>query len=278
MDGTICPDKQPRKTSVVVSTPNAGFSALVYREPFVKSFAKAAALGFRGVEVAIRDPKMVSAGELLHLAEEYQLKICALGTGQAYGTDGLSFTHPDQSVRRKALDRIKDHLALAAELDALVIIGLIRGKRPPEEPVLAIEGRMLEGLKACADEAVRQGADLVIEPINRYETNLLNTVGEALKILDELAVPRVGVLLDTFHMNIEERSITESIRKAGSRIKHVHVADSNRWAPGFGHLDFGAILAELRAVGYDGFLSAEILPYPDPDSAARKMVETLADL
>ncbi len=266
------------KTSLAVSTPGARFAALVFRDALSDSLAKTVSLGFDGVELAIRDPKLVDVTEIGRLAEEHHLEICAIGTGQAYGEDGLSFTNSDPSARELAIERIKEHMALARELRAIVILGLIRGRRMPDMPEAEARRLMMDGFRACADEAERLGVDLVIEPINRYETDLLNTVGETLAVLEELGSPRMGLLLDTFHMNIEEPSIEGSIRAAGRRVRHVHVADSNRWAPGFGHLDFHAIVNELRVTGYEGFLSAEILPYPEPDMAAREAAETLVDV
>jgi len=124
--------------------------------------------------------------------------------------------------------------------------------------------------------AAERGVELVVEPINRYETNFLNTVAEALAFLDEVAAPNVGLLFDTFHANIEEPSLAASLRAASPRLRHVHVADSNRWAPGSGHLDFAAIIATLRALGYDGWLSAEILPLPG--NAEQAAAQTIAHL
>ncbi|MGQ9780219.1 MAG: 5-keto-L-gluconate epimerase [Bacillota bacterium] len=267
-------EQKKRKISLAVSTPEAKFSAVVYREPFASSFAKVAALGCGGIEVHLRDPGLVRAEELTRLAREHGLTICALGTGQAYGADGLSFTDPDPSVRRAAVERIKSHIMLGAELGCCVILGLIRGRLRSEDPARARRW-MMDGFRACLEEAEKRGVDLAIEPLNRYETELINTVEEALSILDELGSPRAGLLLDTFHMNIEEPSLATAIRRAGKRIKHVHVADSNRWAPGFGHIDFGEVYRELAAVGYEGFLSAEILPYPDPEAAGRMTARTL---
>ena len=82
----------------------------------------------------------------------------------------------------------------------------------------------------------------------------------------------MGLLLDTFHMNIEEPSIYSSIVQAGKRIVHVHVADSNRWYPGAGHVDFAGIIAILQTLNYEGYLSAEILPLPDPDTCAAQAI------
>jgi sugar phosphate isomerase/epimerase len=101
---------------------------------------------------------------------------------------------------------------------------------------------------------------------------MINTVESGLRFLERIAADNAGLLLDTFHMNIEEASFEQSIRMAGDRIFHVHVADSNRWYPGAGHIPFVDILAGLQHVGYDGFVSAEILPQPDPDTAARETI------
>jgi sugar phosphate isomerase/epimerase len=114
-----------------------------------------------------------------------------------------------------------------------------------------------------------------IEPINRYETDLLNDVQSGLRFLERLGQDNVGLLLDTFHMNIEERNLIESIRLARTRLFHFHVADSNRWYPGAGHIDFRSVLATLDDIDYSGFVSAEILPMPDPDSAAKNTIESL---
>jgi len=124
--------------------------------------------------------------------------------------------------------------------------------------------------------AAQRGVELVLEPINRYETNFLNTVAETLAFLDEVAAPNVGLLFDTFHANIEEPSLAGSLRAAGQHLKHVHTADSNRWAPGSGHLDFAAVVATLRQSGYDGWLSAEILPLPG--SAEQAAAQAIAHL
>ena len=98
--------------------------------------------------------------------------------------------------------------------------------------------------------------------------------------IEASGAPHLGVLADTFHMNIEETTIEGALEAAaaGARLWHIHMADSNRWAPGFGHLDFAQIVAALGRLGYGGFLSAEILPKPDPQEAARQTILTLRPL
>jgi sugar phosphate isomerase/epimerase len=114
-----------------------------------------------------------------------------------------------------------------------------------------------------------------LEPLNRYETDIIHTVAEGMELIQRVGAPNFGLLLDTFHMNIEEPSIEASIRACGERIFHFHVADSNRWHPGAGHLDLRSILAALRATGYDGYVSGEFMPLPDADTAARRAIEVL---
>ena len=103
-------------------------------------------------------------------------------------------------------------------------------------------------------------------------------MAEGLDLLDQVGAGNVGLLLDTFHMNIEEPVIEDSIRACGERIFHFHVADSNRWYPGAGHLDFKSILNALFATGYQGFVSGEFMPKPDPDTSARLSIVHLRQL
>lgn len=263
------------KLSIVLSTQPSSFSALAYQGQLTENIAKIAALGYDGVELAVRDPALLDAAAILKAVQVNKLAVPAIGTGQAFGEEGLSFTHPDAAIRKRAAARIQAQIELAARFDALVIIGLIRGKSTSQEARGKIIARLVESLRACADHAVRFNIRLALEPINRYETDLVNTVAEGLDLLEKVGAENLGLLLDTFHMNIEEPAILESIRRAGGRIFHFHVADSNRWYPGAGHIDFKQVLDVLRTIDYNGFVSAEILPLPDADTCAKKTIETM---
>jgi sugar phosphate isomerase/epimerase len=259
------------KLSVVLSTQPAKFSAVTYKGQIAENLAKIAQMGYDGVELAVRDPMLLDLPELEKSLAKHKLLVSAIGTGQAYGEDGLSFTHPDADIREKTVARLLSHMELAEKLNSLVIIGLIRGQNVAEVGRECAENWLFEGLHQCATEY--KNVQLAIEPINRYETDLLNTVEQTLKFLGRLQVENVGLLLDTFHMNIEEPSLIESIRMTGKKLFHFHVADSNRWYPGAGHIDFSEILQSLNGVYYQGFISGEMLPLPDPDTAALKMIE-----
>jgi sugar phosphate isomerase/epimerase len=134
---------------------------------------------------------------------------------------------------------------------------------------------LVEALQECSRAAAEQNVRLALEPINRYETSLINSTGQGLELIERVGAENFGLLLDTFHMNIEEPRIEASIRRCGERIFHFHVADSNRWHPGGGHLNFGSILGALGETGYTGWVSGEFLPVPDASVAAERSIAHL---
>jgi len=263
------------KLSIVLSTQPAQFQAATFKGDLEGNLARISALGYDGVELAIRDPAAVVAEDLLDLLLHYRLEAPAVGTGQAWGEEGLSFTDPDSRIRRAAIERLKAHLPLAARLGSVVIIGLIRGTlKPGVEQGQAMEW-IVAALEECSAAASSLQVRLALEPINRYETTLINTVAEGLDLIEQVGADNFGLLLDTFHMNIEEPSIEESLVRAGERIFHFHAADSNRWYPGAGHLDFAGLLSTLKSTGYKGYVSGEFLPIPDAASAAAEAIAHL---
>jgi len=263
------------KLSIVLSTQTAQFNAVAFKGDFEVNVARIAGWGYDGVELAIRDPRLVDGAALLDTLARYGLVAPAIGTGQAWGEEGLSFTDPDPAVRERAIQRIVDHVPFAAQADALIIIGLLRGLVKPGVDHEQAMAWLVEALQRTSEAAAPHGVRLCLEPINRYETTLINTVAQGLDLIERVGADNFGLLADTFHMNIEEPHIEESLRRAGNRIFHVHVADSNRWYPGAGHVDFAGVVRTLHEIGYDGWLSAEIMPEPDPDTAAQRTIAHL---
>jgi len=263
------------KLSVVLSTQQTQFQAASFSGSLAQNIADIAAMGYDGVELAIRDPKLVDVDALEALTREHGLRVPAIGTGQAWGEEKLSFTDPDESVRRAAVERIKSHIPLAARFNAVIIIGLVRGIIKPGITHEQGMAWVCEALQECSAAAKPFGVRLALEPINRYETTLVNSVAQGMALIDQVGADNFGLLLDTFHMNIEEPDILQSISACGDRIFHFHVADSNRWYTGAGHLDFAEILSRLQSTGYDGFVSGEFMPLPDPLTAARENIARL---
>ncbi len=266
------------KLSIVLSTHAAQFEAVTFKGDFDTNIAKIADWGYDGVELAIRDPKLVDVDELDRVISANGLKVPAIGTGQAWGEEGLSFTNDDPAIRKAAIERIKSHIPLAKHFDAVIILGLIRGITPKGQTHEQSMGYLVEALQECAAEAASHNVKYALEPINRYETDLIHTVDEGLDLIERVGAANFGLLLDTFHMNIEEPVVEESIRACGERIFHFHVADSNRWYPGEGHLDFKSIISALFATGYQGYISGEFMPKPDSDTAAAMSIDYLRQI
>lgn len=258
------------KQSIVLSTQPAQFQAATFKGDLEENMKKIASLGYNGVELAIRDPQIIDLEEIDQLVQKFGLGVPAVGTGQAWGEEGLSFTDPDPKIRDAAVERIISHVPVAAHFNAVIIIGLVRGiVKPGVDHSQAMEW-LVDALQKCSAAALPQGIKLALEPINRYETTLINNVDQGLDLIERVSAENFGLLLDTFHMNIEEADIETSIRSCGERIFHFHVADSNRWYPGAGHLDFKSILDALYATGYSSWVSGEFQPLPDAMTSAQK--------
>jgi 5-keto-L-gluconate epimerase len=258
------------KTAMVVSLAPTSFEALALSSDVEAAFQLVSDSGFDGIEIAVRDPAAVSVEKIISLSEKTRLDICAIGTGQAYVEEGLSLTSSDPEKRAGAMERMKKQIELSVTINARVIVGLIRGNVEKKEKIGPALDILKESLIELGDFAKTNNAPgLLLEPICRYETKLLNSVSETVDFLEDFSGLPIKILADTFHMNIEDRDMAESIRLAGDHIGHMHFADSNRWAPGQGHIDFIKILDTLKKMGYDGYLSAEILPEPSPEVSVK---------
>ena len=240
------------------------------------SFRLAADMGYQGIELFLRQPDDVNADTVSSLAAGYSLAIPSLGTGMATRQDGLTFTDPAPERRTLAVERFVQFVPLAARLGAALTVGMLWGVLGENGDQRAVRRQQaIDSLRACCEQAGQAGVTVLLEPLHRYQTDWVNRVSDALEIIDELAMPHVGLLADTFHMNIEEVSIEASLQQAMPRLGLVHLADSNKQAPGRGHLDLSSILQTLHEAGYDGFISFEVLPLPTPEDAARGAFSTV---
>lgn len=263
------------RSAITVSlVPESRGGPFVYWDDLAGACAKASALGFHAIELFPPGPDAVDARELRTLLDDHGLALAAVGTGAGWVKHRLALTSPDEAIRAKAVAFIERMMDFAALFDAPAIIGSMQG-RAADSITKPVALRFLGNALFKLDEhAADTGTTLLYEPLNRYETNLINTIADGVQLLTGIGTQNVQLLADLFHMNIEEPSLPSALRAGASHIGHVHFADSNRQAAGTGHTSFAPVVKVLREFGYDGYLSAEVLPLPDPDSAAKQTIDT----
>jgi sugar phosphate isomerase/epimerase len=263
------------KSAVTISlVPEARGGPFVFWDDLAAGCTHAAELGFDAVEIFPVGAEALEVPKVAQLLGALGLKCAAIGTGAGWVKRKLCLTDPDGTVRRWAIEFISQIIDVAGTFGAPAIIGSMQGRwgdRLPREQALGWFG---EALNTLGEHAAKHGVPLLYEPLNRYETNLFNRQADAAAFLRTLSSPNVKLLCDLFHMSIEESSIADAVRVVGPLVGHVHFADSNRQAMGWGHTDMKPIMAALREINYDRYLSAEVLPLPDSVSAARQTIES----
>lgn len=262
------------KSAVTISlVPEARGGPFVFWDDLEAGCRKAAEFGFDAVEIFPGGPKALPARETRALLDRYKLSVAAVGTGAGWVKHKLTLTAPDPSVREKAKQFVRSMIDAAASIGAPVIVGSMQGRWGEGIDRATALGFLGDALLELSQMAYNYDTRLIYEPLNRYETNLFNRLSDATAFLEHLRADDVAVLADLYHMNIEEPDLAAALREARGRLGHVHLADSNRHPAGGGHTDFRPIGKALRDIGYDGYVSAEALPLPDPDTAARRTIE-----
>lgn len=259
-------------TICLVSEAHAG--PFVFHEGLEKGCAQAAKLGFDAVEIFPPDAQTVDVDLLKKLLRKHRLKVAAFGTGAGWLRKQWSLTSTDAGIRENAATFIQSIIELGAQFRAPAIIGSMQGRVDAGGDRTLALAWLAEGLATLSHVARSYRLPLLYEPLNRYETNLFNRLADTATWLREQSLENVKILADLFHMNIEEADLSKAIRQAGAAIGHVHFADSNRRAIGFGHTRIKPVIAALRAIGYEGYLSAEIFPLPDAATAAQQTIDS----
>ncbi len=262
----------------ITAAPAAGrLAPIVLRGDMGEAFALAAQLGYHGVEIHVRNPADIDHSAVRLLMTRYSMGVPTLGTGMAAGEEGLTFANPDPSIRQRAVARINEHIALASELGSAVTIGLIWG-RVTTDPATQAERIALasECLALCCARAKAAGVTLLLEAINRYESDYPLTLDQGIEVIKIIDSPHLRLLADTYHMNIEETDMAASLRRAGHHLGHIHLCDNNRQAPGHGHMNLRALVQTLHEIGYTGYLSFEVQPLPSPQQAAADGIAAVA--
>jgi sugar phosphate isomerase/epimerase len=258
------------KISITVALAAGKRAPILFRGSMEEAFDLASRLGYGGVEIHLLHPDDIDKHRVKELCLRHSLEIPTIGTGMAAGIEGLTFTDPDPGVRAKAVDRILRQIDLAAYLGSAVTIGLIYGSLGSDSALLEVRREAaMQCLVQCCRHAETKQVTLFLEAINRYELDQHNTVEEVIERIKKVGSRNLKLLADTFHMNIEEVDIKDSLRKAAEHLGHVHLADSNRQAPGHGHSPLHSVVNTLKQIRFQGHIAFEILPLPNPEQAAQ---------
>lgn len=231
--------------------------------PVIESIA---AWGFDGVEFPMFAPDRSPWAELAFVLDGH-------GLGRTAVTvlpEGANLIGENPSERSAAVDFLKTCIDACSELGAEILggplyspVGKLVGRGPVEDEIK----RCVDGLRAVGEHASEAGILIAIEPLNRFETYFLNTQGDTASLVDQVGLPSVQQMYDTFHANIEEKGLGDAIRRAGKRICHVHISANDRSTPGEDHIDWTSTFTALKAIGYDRWLTIEAFGSWLPDIA-----------
>ena len=239
-----------------------GASTYLWASPFgdahLDLFAHAGELGCDVLEICIEDPSLVTTAAVHAASESSGVAVSVCG---AFGPE-RDVSHDDPALRRAGIDYVRGCVDVAAAVGSPHVAGPMYSATGKTRLLSPSErerqrGWAVESLAEVAEYAAGRDVRLAIEPLNRFETDLVNTVEQGLDLCERIGGANVGLLLDTFHMNIEERSLSDAIRLAGGRVFHFHACENDRGAPGSGHIDWDGVLAALADIDYPGQIVIE---------------------
>jgi len=227
--------------------------------------------GFNGVEIARYQFDDFPAAKIRAEIERCELN-CTLCCGL---TMGHSLIDDDPVIRQQTLSFLQQVIQVAAELNSSLLVGpllapigyLCRRRRTVDE-----WQRAVESLQILGATLMQYGVTLALEPMNRYQTYFLNTIADGVALCNEVNHPNIGLLLDVFHANIEEKNIADAILSAGRHLKHLHVCENDRGIPGTGHLDWASIFAALQDLQYNQWLVIESFNFQNQELASSACV------
>ena len=256
------------KTSITISLlPSSPRMPFVLGPELATAVATAAELGYDAFELFPPRLDLIDADQIKKLCAQHEIAISTIGTGGGAVSQGLTLTDPDPEIRARGMEYVRNIIRIAGDLGAAAIIGSMQGRAGDREQADVMK-MLCAALAELGDYAEQWQQPLLYEPLNRYETDLANTLADAAQALDDAGASHALLLADLFHMNIEEVSIADAILNNAKRIGHVHFVDSNRCPVGAGHLHVAPVLAALREINYDRYLAVEAFPLPDQQTSA----------
>lgn len=270
--------KDTMKTCITLSLlPSSPKMPFVLGPDLATGVAQAADLGFDAFELFPPTIEAIDSQAITELCDRHQIQISTIGTGGGWVSQKLTLTNADPDSRQKGLEFARSMIEVAGDLGATAIIGSMQGRADSNDRDETLK-RLGDALAELGEYAKKWDQPVFYEPLNRYETDLANTLHDAAQVLKDSGADNSFLLADLFHMNIEEVCPATALRNASSHVGHVHFIDSNRWPAGNGHTDFDSIVSVLREIGYDKYLAVEAFPLPDQLKAAESAMSAFKKL
>jgi D-psicose/D-tagatose/L-ribulose 3-epimerase len=230
---------------------------------------KVAEIGFDIIELPLENLGDLDHSTARQIIEDQGLGVSACA---AMGPD-RDLIHPDAAIRQSGMAYIKDSIDACEALGVTNFVGPIYAavgrtwKQTPDERAKDLD-LLIDNLTELSDYAEAHGVVLGLEPLNRFETSFINIADQVIEVVDRVDSPACGIMLDTFHMNIEEKNLGDAIRAAGDRLVQLHACENDRGAPGSGNVTWDAVAAGLKDIGYDGPVVIESFT-PEVESISR---------
>ena len=214
---------------------------------------KVKAMGFDWFEVPLEDTASIDYARAARILRDNGLSVSVCA---AMGPD-RDLIHPEQAIRDNGVAYLKHCVDAVHTLGGTNVVGPLyssvgRVWQMTSDERARDTDLLVQQLRGLAEYAGGKGAVLCVEPLNRFETSFINLASQAIEVVDRVAHPSCKVMLDTFHMGIEERSLGDAIRAVGTRLAHVHGCENDRGAPGTGHLPWNDVASALKAINYNG--------------------------
>lgn len=260
-----------------------GFSTVMYEETdltYAEIVSEANRLGYGGIELNLKEwPSESNVGEIENSLDAFNVEVAAIGTRHMHVTHGLYLASPDKRVREKALDYVTECMKIARRLDCTIVqAGWAFQGSKLEAPYDAAWKQAVESLEEVGRRCQEHGLQFVIEFACKQNAELVNTMDEALRMLDEVGSENVLVMADVFHIYMEDDPVRDTVLKAGDRLGYVHLADSDRLIPGDGEINFREFVGALREIDYNGYMIMEFNPGPRPDESLKQALEYMKGL
>lgn len=260
-----------------VATPEVTYSPNVtsMQGDIYENIDKLKEYGYDGVELMTRNTDLIDENKIVNYIKNKNMDISMVCTGEVYGEDGLTLTSPDFEIREATKRRLKKLIDFAEKCNSNLNIGRVRGFYCKELSESETEKLAIENLRELCDYAKVKNVKLLMEPVTRLQTNFINSTQDGIEFCKRVNRENFKLMLDIYHMNIEDPCILNSLKEARGFVEHIHFADKNRRILGSCGMDFKKIINTLKEINYKNVVSLEIFQIPNQNKAAELSINYL---